>query len=139
MDKKKVLFVCTHNSARSQIAEGIINCYYADRFDAYSAGSNPTEINPYSVSVCSEIGVDISSNYAKGFDDLEGIKFDYIVTVCDGATEKCPYFRGDGFRIHKSFNDPSDYKGSDEQKTVFFRNVRDEIRDWIDNVFINNI
>jgi len=139
MEKKKVLFVCTHNSARSQIAEGIINSFHADRYDAYSAGSDPTEINPYSISVSSEIGVDISSNYSKGFDDLDGMEFDYIVTVCDRAKERCPVFKGNSTRIHKSFNDPSNYNGSDEEKIIFFRKVRDEIRDWIDNVLINNI
>ena len=134
-----MLFVCTHNSARSQIAEGIVNCYYADKLDAYSSGSNPTSINPYSVSVLSEIGVDISNNYSKGFDDLDGIAFDYIVTVCDEAKEKCPYFKGDGVKIHKSFNDPSACSGSDEEKVIFFRKVRDEIRDWIESEFINHI
>ena len=139
MDKKKILFVCTHNSARSQMAEGIINSYNSDKFDAYSAGSDPTQINPYSISVCAEIGVDISNNYSKGFDDLAGMEFDYIVTVCDGAKEKCPVFKGDCIRIHKSFSDPSGYNGSDEEKINYFRKVRDEIRDWIDNIFINNI
>lgn len=139
MDKMKVLFVCTHNSARSQIAEGIINTFYTDRYDAYSAGSNPTEINPHSISVCSEIGVDISNNYSKGFDYFDNMEFDYVVTVCNGAAEKCPYFKGHGVRIHKSFTDPSGYKGSDEQKTEFFRKIRDEIRDWIENVFTTDI
>ncbi len=139
MEKKKVLFVCTHNSARSQMAEGIINSFHSDRFDAYSAGVNPSVVNPYSITVCSEIGVDIKGNYSKGFDDVDDITFDYIVTVCDDAKERCPYFKGNGERIHKSFNDPSGFIGGDEERLQIFRQVRDEIRDWIDNEFINYI
>lgn len=137
MDRKKVLFVCTHNSARSQMAEGILNSFHSDRLHAYSTGSDPTQINPYSIKVLKEIGVDISGNYSKGFSDLPDIEFDYIVTVCDSAQEKCPHFGGSGIKIHKSFNDPSAYSGSDEEKAGFFRKVRDEIRGWIDNEFID--
>ncbi|NIP37881.1 MAG: arsenate reductase ArsC [Candidatus Dadabacteria bacterium] len=138
MGRKKVLFVCTHNSARSQMAEGILNSFHSQKFEAFSTGSNPTSINPKSVSVSKEIGVDLSNHYSKGFDELGDIEFDYIVTVCDDAREKCPYFKGDGIRIHKSFSDPSSYDVSDEQKIMFFRKVRDEIRDWIDNEFAIN-
>ena len=139
MDRKKVLFVCTHNSARSQMAEGILNTFHPGRFCAYSTGSHPTMINPLSIAVAKEIGVDISNNYSKGFDELDDIEFDYIVTVCDDARERCPHFKGDGERIHKSFNDPSGFHGSDEERLQIFRQVRDEIRDWIDNEFINYV
>ncbi len=139
MDRKKVLFVCTHNSARSQMAEGILNTFHSDRFDAYSTGSAPTNINPHSIEVLKEIGVDISANYSKGFNELADIEFDYIVSVCDDAREKCPYFKGSGTRIHKSFDDPSRFEGNVEQKLEIFRKSRDEIRDWIDTEFVKYI
>lgn len=139
MKKIKVLFVCTHNSARSQMAEGIVNTFHSDLLTAYSTGRNPTVVNPLSVVVCSEIGADISGNYSKGFDELAGIDFDYIITVCDNAKEACPSFTGDGKRIHKSFDDPSGFKGSENEKLAHFRKVRDEIRQWIEVGFIKNI
>jgi len=139
MGKMKVLFVCTHNSARSQMAEGIANTFHSDLLTAYSTGSNPTVVNPLSVVVCSEIGADISEYYSKGCNELVGLDFDYIITVCDNAKEACPNFTGDGKRIHKSFDDPSGFKGSENEKLAHFRKVRDEIREWIAADFIKNI
>ncbi len=136
--KKRVLFVCTHNSARSQMAEGILNHYHGSDYIGFSAGTNPTSINPFSIKVISELGFDISSNYSKGFKDLENIKFDYIITICDDAKEKCPVFIGEGARIHKSFEDPTSYDGDEEIKLTKFREIRDEIKYWIEHEFISD-
>ncbi len=133
--KKRVLFICTNNSARSQMAEGILNALYGDKYEAYSAGTDPTEINPYAVKVMAEIGIDISKNQSKSIEDLRGLKFDLVVTVCDRAKERCPFFPGATEQIHKSFRDPANLKGSEKELLAEFRQVRDEIRDWIIEYF----
>ncbi len=133
--KKKVLFICTHNSARSQMAEGLLNHLYGSIYEAYSAGTSPSGVNPFAVKVLKEIGIDISKNKSKSIKEFEGMKFDLVVTVCDSAKEECPYFPGGKEYIHKSFPDPSAYKGSEEEKLEFFRKVRDEIKKWIEETF----
>ena len=90
--KKKVLFICTHNSARSQMAEGILRTLYGDRYEAYSAGTQPTKVNPYAIKVMSEIGIDISNHRSKSAEEFRGKEFDYVVTVCDNVKEACPFF-----------------------------------------------
>lgn len=131
--KVKILVLCTGNSCRSQMAEGIIKNIDPD-FEVYSAGTRPEkEVNPYAVKVMKEIGLDISSNYPKNADEFVNTDFDYVITVCDNAKEVCPVFSGNvKHRIHKGFEDPFNARGSDEEKMNVYRNVRDQIK----NVFI---
>ena len=133
--KKRVLFICTHNSARSQIAEGLMNALSGDHYEAYSAGTEPSQVNPYAIKSMSEIDIDISTNRSKNIHEFKGVEFDYIITVCENARERCPVFPGGGKHIHKGFTDPSRTEGSDDQKLMAFRIVRDEIRDWIQENF----
>jgi arsenate reductase (thioredoxin) len=141
MAKQPVLFVCIHNSARSQMAEAWLNHLYGDRFAAESAGLEPGTLNPYAVRVMAEEGIDISKAQTKSVQAMaqSGRQFDYVVTVCDKeAAERCPLFPGKGERLHWSFPDPSQAKGSDEEKMVQVRAVRDEIRtkieEWTDSM-----
>jgi len=138
MDKKRVLFICTHNSARSQMAEGIMNALYGDRFQAFSAGTNPSKVNPLAIEVLKEIGVDISHHKSKSIDEFKGENFDYVVTVCDNAKENCPYFPGGKKYVHRGFMDPASVEGTYEEKLSAFRKVRDEILEWIKEFFIEN-
>lgn len=130
MNKKKVLFICTHNSARSQMAEGMVNALFSDVFEAYSAGTEPSEVNPLAIRVMSEINIDISSFQSKGVDKFIGQTFDYVVTVCDSAKETCPFFPG-GQTLHQSFKDPAAAQGETEEILAVFRTVRDEIMLWL--------
>jgi len=139
MSKKKVLFICTHNSAHSQIAEGLLRTLYGDRFDAYSAGTHPSCVNPYAIKVMKEIGIDISEQRSKSIEEFRGIKFDYVITVCDNAKESCPFFP-DGLKyLHKSFEDPSQFSGTREKMLSAFRRVRCEIKDWIEKSFSQEV
>lgn len=133
--KKRVLFICTHNSARSQMAEGILKALYGDRYEVYSAGNYPTVVNPYAIKVMSEIGIDISEHKSKSIEDFIGMDIDYVVTVCDKAKENCPYFPGAKKYLHQSFEDPVSYEGDEEEKLNKFRKVRDEIKKWIIKTF----
>ena len=133
--KKKVLFICTHNSARSQMAEGILRTLYGDRYEAYSAGTQPTKVNPYAIKVMSEIGIDISNHRSKSAEEFRGKEFDYVVTVCDNAKEACPFFPGGKTYLHKGFKDPSEFKGNENEIVAEFRRVRDEIKRWIEETF----
>ncbi len=135
--KKKVLFICTHNSARSQMAEGLLNALSGKAYEAYSAGTEPSTINPYSILLLSEIGIDISKHRSKSVQKFHDMKFDYVVTVCDHAKETCPFFPGGGKYLHRSFEDPSEVEGKDEEKLAAFRRVRNEIKGWIEKNFIN--
>ena len=132
MERKiKVLFVCIHNSARSQIAEALLNSIGGDRFEASSAGLEPGILNQLAVEVMREIGVDISTNQTKSVFDFfkSGKLFDYVVTVCDGASaEKCPIFPGITTRLHWSFEDPAALEGDNETRLVSARKIRDEIQ-----------
>jgi arsenate reductase len=110
--KKKVLLICTHNSARSQMAEGLLNHLYESKYEAYSAGTKPSTVNPYAINAMVEIGIDISKNRSKSIDEFQGMKFDYVITVCDNAKETCPFFPGGEEYLHKSFDDPSDFNGN---------------------------
>src|SRR6185312_5197797 len=126
-ERKRVLILCTGNSARSQMAEGLLRHLAGDRFEVASAGVAPTRIRPEAIRVMSEIGVDISSRRAKSVDEFAGQKFDYVITVCDNANEHCPVFPGDVQRIHWSFDDPAAANGDEESRLSVFRRVRDEI------------
>ena len=127
MAKLKILFICTHNSARSQKGEGIINSLYSDKFEAFSAGTEISKVRPQANQVMKEIGIDISNHYSKHLKSFYGIKFDLVVTVCDNAKKTCPWFPGAKETIHKSFPDPSLATGSEEDKLKVFRDVRDQI------------
>ena len=136
--KKKVLFVCVHNSARSQMAEAFLNYLAGDKFEAKSAGLQPGKLNPVVVDAMKEIGIDISGNKTKGVDEFlkSGEKFDYVITVCDESqAEGCPFFPGQGARLHWSFPDPSGFTGIDEEKLQKTRGVRDmikrKIEEWL--------
>jgi arsenate reductase len=129
--KQRVLFVCIHNSARSQMAEAWLNHLYGDRFEAMSAGLEPGTLNPYAVRVMAEAGIDIAGAPVKSVFDIynAGKLFNYVVTVCDKeAAERCPVFPGVSERIHWSFPDPAQAKGSDAEKLAQARAVRDQIR-----------
>jgi arsenate reductase len=132
MEKKsKVLFVCVHNSARSQMAEAFLNHLAGDRFEAQSAGLEPGTLNPLAVETMAEAGIDISGNQTKGVFDFfkSGAMFNYVVTVCDGANaERCPIFPGVTQRLHWSFADPSALEGTHEEKLAAVRRIRDEIK-----------
>ena len=132
---KKVLFLCTHNSARSQMAEGLLKDLFGNRYRAFSAGTNPSSVNPHAISVMSEAGIDISDHRAKSIEEFIDAHMDYIVTVCDQARESCPYFPGGTVKIHKGFADPAAVSGSDEEKLQAFRSIRDEIRQWLLEAF----
>ena len=132
---KKVLFICTHNSARSQMAEGIVNTLLSNKLIAYSAGTEPKEVNPYAIKVMKEIGIDISHHRSKSVYEFKEEKFDIVVTVCDHAKETCPFFPGARKYIHKGFEDPSSVEGEEKEKLAKFRKIRDEIKDWIINTF----
>ena len=130
--KKKVLFICTHNSARSQMAEGLMNHYYGGRWEAFSAGTEATEVRPQAVKALAELDIDISHHRSKKIDEFKEVTFDYVVTVCDSAKETCPFFPGAGVLLHKSFEDPSAAQGTEDEKLRVFRRVRDEIKSWIE-------
>jgi arsenate reductase len=128
--KHKVLFVCIHNSARSQMAEAFLNTYGKDRYEAQSAGIEPGKMNPNVVKVMQEVGIDLTQKGTQGVFDLirKGSSYDAVITVCDQASaEKCPIFPGKGKKIAWSFEDPSAFSGTDEEKLQHTRQVRDEI------------
>ena len=127
--KKKVLFVCTGNSARSQMAEGLLRWLADDRFEAFSAGTRPAGLNPHAVIAMAEIGIDISRQRSKHVDGLVRQHFDYVITVCDNAREACPLFLGGGQRLHHSFEDPA-AAPADRQPDVF-RRIRVEIEAYL--------
>ncbi|SJZ93025.1 protein tyrosine phosphatase [Trichlorobacter thiogenes] len=133
--KIKVLFVCVHNSARSQMAEAFLNQLAGDRFDAQSAGLEPGVLNPLAVEAMQEVGIDISANTAKDVFSMfkQGTIFNYVITVCDGANaERCPIFAGITQRLHWSFPDPAALQGSWDEKLAETRQIRDQIRAAVD-------
>ena len=127
-NKKRVLILCTGNSARSQMAEGILRFIAGDKFEVESAGVAPSRVRPEAIESMREIGIDISEHRSKSVDEFAGQEFDYIITVCDNARESCPVFPGHSMRIHWSFDDPAVVTGSDEKRLAAFRRVRDEIK-----------
>jgi len=128
MEKPRVLFLCTGNSARSQMAEAFLRKYADDQFEVHSAGLDPTVINPYTVKVLEEIGIDTSKHFAKPLKTYLGnTHFSYLITVCSKAEERCPMFPGMGKRLHWPFEDPAAFEGSDEETAEKFREIRDQI------------
>ena len=135
-DKIKVLFVCVHNSARSQMAEALLNHMAGDRFTAQSAGLQPEALNPLAVEVMREIGIDISRNETKSAFDFykRGALFNYVVTVCDETqAERCPIFPGHAQKVHRSFPDPAALTGADSDKIEKTREIRDQIKSWLED------
>jgi arsenate reductase len=135
MDKTRVLFVCTHNSARSQMAEGLMNGLYGDRFQAFSAGTEATAVRPEAIKVMAEIGIDISGHRSKSVDEFMDQRFDHVVMVCDNAARDCPFFPGGRDYIHHAFKDPAACEGTEEAILDCFRLCRDDIRRWIEETF----
>lgn len=126
-EKKRVLFVCTGNSCRSQMAEGFLREIAGERFEASSAGANPTRVNPIAIRVMAEVGTDIANQRSKSIDELLDERFDYVITVCDRARESCPIFPGPAKRLHWSLDDPAAAEGSEQERLEVFRRTRDEI------------
>jgi arsenate reductase (thioredoxin) len=129
MNKIRVLILCTGNSARSQMAEGLLRQMAGDKFEIVSAGVAPTRVRAEAISVMGEIGIDISDHRSKSVDEFLNQAFDYVITVCDNANEQCPVFPGDTKRIHWSFTDPAAVEGDEAARLTVFRRVRDEIQD----------
>lgn len=127
--KRQVLFLCTGNSARSQMAEGLVNHFLGDRWKAFSAGTHPAGyVHPLAIQVMSELGIDISHHRSKPADEFREAPFDLVITVCDDAAEQCPVWLGPGRRVHISFPDPARASGTLEEQLATFRQVRDAIR-----------
>jgi arsenate reductase len=130
-DKKRVLILCTGNSARSQMAEGLLRSDAGERFTVESAGTKPSTVRAEAIAVMQEVGIDITSHRSKHVDEFAGQNFDYVLTVCDNAKESCPVFFGKTTRLHHSFNDPAAVEGSEEKRLGAFRKVRDELRAYL--------
>ncbi len=141
----KILFLCFHNSARSQMAEGLLRAMYESKYKVYSAGVKATAVDPRAVKVMSEIGIDISDQRSKSIDEFKGVLFDLAITVCDKAKETCPIC-GVSLKapakvpaakktLHKTFKDPATAEGSEEEQLIAFRQIRDEIKGWIMQTF----
>ena len=137
MSRPRVLFLCTHNSARSQMAEGLLRSMAGDRFEAGSAGTERTSVNPLAIRAMAELGIDIGHHTSKQYESVMHQPWDYVITVCDDAKESCPLVPGSVKRLHWSFADPSQATGDDAQRLAVFRGVRDQIRDcltaWLQN------
>ncbi len=133
--RKRVLFLCTANSCRSQMAEGIANHYFGDRIEAFSAGTQASFINPKAIEVMKEIGIDISTHRSKNLSEFDGQRFDYVITLCGSAHETCPVYIGGTKKTHIGFDDPAQAKGTGEEILQQFRRVRDEIKDKLTDFF----
>ena len=135
-EKKKVLILCTGNSARSQMAEGLLKDITQDKYEIHSAGTKPSVVRPEAIKVLQEAGIDISQNRSKSVDEFAGKEIDYVLTVCDNAKENCPYFPAQTKLVHFSFDDPAEAEGNEENRLIVFRRVRDQIREYLDNDFV---
>jgi arsenate reductase len=136
--KKQVLFLCTGNSARSQMAEGLVNYYLGDEWQAVSAGTEPAGyVHPLAVQVMSELGIDISGQRSKPAAEFRDANLDLVITVCDDAAENCPLWLGSGHKVHIGFQDPARAAGSDEERLAAFRQVRDEMRQRLFKYFFD--
>ena len=136
--RRTVLFLCTGNSARSQMAEGLVNHYLDDQWHAYSAGTDPAGyIHPLAVQAMAELGIDISQQRSKSVEAVRGNEFNWVVTVCDDAAENCPIWLSNGRKVHVGFQDPARAAGSDEERLAVFRGVRDEIHWEILDLLVN--
>ncbi len=130
--KRKLLFLCTGNSCRSQMAEGYGKLFLSDIVDVYSAGTEKHGLNPYMLKVMDEDGVDMSGHYSKTLDELDSINFDFVITLCGHAKENCPvYLKENAIVIHHGFEDPAKFRGSEDEILNEFRRVRDEIKEFV--------
>src|SRR5215203_4116888 len=130
--RAQVLFLCTHNSARSQMAEGLLRHFAGDRFEVMSAGTEATHVRPLAVRAMDELGIDISGQKSKTLKRYLGEAFDYVITVCDTANEACPVFPGAKRQLHWSFEDPAQATGSEDERLRVFQSVRDEVREHME-------
>lgn len=131
MRKQRVLILCTGNSARSQMAEGLLRHDAGDRFEVESAGTKASLVRPEAIAAMQELGIDISGHRSKNVSEFEGQNFDHVITVCDNARETCPVFFGTAERLHRSFADPAAVEGSEAERLAAFRRVRDQLRDYL--------
>ncbi len=135
-EKKKVLVLCTGNSARSQMAEGLLKHITQNEYEVFSAGTKPSIVRPEAIKALAEIGIDISENRSKSVDEFVNAEIDYVLTVCDNAQENCPYFPAKTKVIHHSFEDPAEVQGDEETRVEAFRKIRDEIKKYFENDFV---
>ena len=135
-ERKKILILCTGNSARSQMAEGLLKHITQSKYDVQSAGTIPSIVRPEAIKVLAEIGIDISDNRSKSVNELVHDEIDFVLTVCDNAKENCPYFPAKTNLIHQSFQDPAGVRGSEEVRLNAFRIIRDEIKSYFENDFV---
>lgn len=131
MDKKRVLVLCTGNSARSQMAERFLRHIAGDKFEVFSAGVKPTQVNPLAIKVMAEVGVDISKHRSKSAMEFIGEKFDYVITICDNAKQTCPVFPGKYKKVYWDLEDPAVVQGAEEEKLNVFRKTRDKIKEYV--------
>lgn len=131
MKKQRVLILCTGNSARSQMAEGLLRHDAGDRFEVFSAGVKPSSVRPEAIAVMRELGIGLSGHRSKHVDEFAGQKFDYVLTVCDNARESCPVFPTATLTIHQNFTDPAVSSGPEAERLALFRAVRDQIREYL--------
>ena len=136
--RKRIIFLCNHNSCRSQMAEGLLRYYGGKRFEVFSAGTFPSGVHPMAVEVMAERKIDLTGQRSKSIDVFMGQGFDFIVTTCDDARDSCPVFPGQGKRLHWDLEDPAKAGGSREQKLKVFRRVRDELEKLIRSHFLSN-
>jgi len=136
MPARRVLFLCTHNSARSQMAEGLLRHLGGDRFEVHSAGTEATRVRPLAIKAMNELGIDISTQRSKTLDPYVDQRFDYVITVCDDANESCPIFPNATHRLHWSIPDPSKATGTETEQLGIYRQVRDDLRKRIDTELI---
>jgi arsenate reductase (thioredoxin) len=130
-NRKRVLILCTGNSARSQMAEGLLRHDAGEKFEVESAGTKASFVRPEAIAVMNELGIDISRQRSKDVAEFDGQSFDYVATVCDNARETCPVFFGSAEKLHRDFEDPAAFEGPREQRLAFYRRVRDELRAWL--------
>ena len=135
---ERVLFLCSHNSARSQMAEGFLRAFAGADYDAFSAGLEATEVRPLAIQAMAEIGIDISTQTSKVVREFDGQQFDYVVTVCEDGREACPYFPGKR-ALHWSFEDPSAADGTEAERLEVFRRVRDQIAERVRAEFADSV
>ena len=132
--RKRILFICTHNAARSQIAEGLVNHFLGENYEAKSAGTKPSLVHPLAVKAMAEIGIDILNQRSKRLEEFKGQEFDFVVTLCSDAEDICPFFPGKE-HLHQGFLDPAEARGSKKEELAAFRRIRDEILKWIEATF----
>ncbi len=137
--KKKILILCTGNSARSQMAEGLLKHICQNEFEIFSAGTKPSIVRPEAIKVLTEIKIDISNNRSKSVDEFADEEIDYVLTVCDNAKENCPYFPAQTKLVHHSFADPAEVEGDEETRILAFRRVRDQIQEYLNDSFVEII